>query len=596
LKRYLFLLALLSFHSLFALSYSARIVGVPFSNLKQQMEKASQVISAPEKQIPTLNILRLKVKNDIERITNVAVYFGYFNCRVESTLTTDETPKVLFSVTLGEQFSLGKLTLLWSDEILVQEDVKKRGKSDLIPIGPQEEDIASFQTGEPALGRRIVAMDRELIRSLKSRAFAFCKIIAKKITADQVTHTVDIAIEVQTGPMIRFGPTKVVGPTRVRPELFKSYQLWKEGQLYSPIPIEQTETALQKSGLFHTIQIEESANLGDNWSLPITIRVADGKPRTIGAGISYMTTYGGGVSAQWEHRNLRGLGRKLSLQASIWQKRRSATLSYTIPNFRRRKQDLLWVLEYDAQNYLPFTSSAVKASVLLNRPITRRSSILFGPSFERLESKRILSHKLYHLTKFPVQFRWSNANSPLDPTSGLSLNIRLIPAWQSLTPKFSYLIHNSSISGYTSFSEDTVTLALRLGIANVLGADKDDIPLPDRLFGGSENALRGYRTGSVSPLNEENKPIGGRSMLTASFDLRIRPREQLGWVVFYDVGNVYTSQLHRLDNPSLLHSVGIGARYTTPIGPLRFDIAFPLQRRKDIDPPFQLYFSIGQAF
>lgn len=595
-KRYLILLALLSTNVVYALSYSARIVGLSDSKLKSQMEKASQIVSSPEKEIPTLNILRLKVKNDIERITNVAVYYGYFDCHVESTITTDPTPKVFFSVQLGERYRFGALTLIWSDEELVLQDVRRREKPDLDPIGPQEEDIASFQTGTPALGKNIVAMDRELTRSLKMRSFAFCKIIAKKVTADQSTKSVDVAIEVQTGPMIRFGTTKIIGPTNACPELFKSYQLWEEGELYSPIPIEQTEISLQKSGLFHTIQIEEGTNLGEGWSLPITIRVADGKPRTIGAGISYMTTYGGGVSAEWEHRNLQGLGRKLSAQASLWQKRRSATLSYTIPNFRSRKQDLLWVLEYDAQNYLPFTSSAVKASVLLNRPITRRSSILLGPSFERLESKKILSHKLYHLVKFPVQFRWSSANSPLDPTSGLSLNIRLIPSWQYLTPKFSYLIHNSSISGYTSFSDDLVTLAVRLGIANILGAAKDDIPLPDRLFGGSENALRGYRTGSVSPMNEDGKPIGGRSMLTGSFDIRIRSQEQLGWVVFYDVGNVYSSQLHRLDNPGLLHSVGVGARYTTPIGPLRLDIAFPLQRRKDIDPPFQFYFSIGQAF
>jgi len=560
------------------------------------MERVSQTISSPDKTIPAVNILHLRVKSDVERITNVAIYHGYFSCRVEPTITTDPIPRVFFSVTLGENYSFDKLTLIWSDEDLTLRDIHKRKNPDLVPIGPQEEDAKSFQTGEPALGRKIIAIERELIRALRMRAFAFSKIVAKKVIADETTHTVDVAIEVQTGPMIRFGPTKIVGPTSVCDKVFNTHQLWEEGALYTPELLEKTEISLQKSGLFQTVQVEEGANLGEDWSLPITIRVCDGKARTIGAGISYMTTYGGGVSAEWEHRNLQGMGRKLSTQVAWWQKRRSATLSYTIPNFRERKQDLLWVLEYDAQNYLPFTSSAVKASLLLNRPLTRRSSILFGPSLERLESKRILSHKLYHLVKIPIQFRWSCANSPLDPTSGVSLNVRATPTWQYLEPRFSYFLHNSSVSGYHSFYEDTITLALRLGMANILGAPKEDIPLPDRIFGGTESALRGYKTGNVSPLNDEGKPTGGRSMITCSFDVRIRPQEQLGWVVFYDVGNVYTGELPRLTDLSLLHSVGFGARYSTPIGPLRFDIAFPLQRRKDIDPPFQFYFSIGQAF
>ena len=593
--RYLLCLLLLCISPAYALVYKAKITGVPNSALKREMMNSSLIISSPDKQVATLNVLRLRVKNDIERIKNTAVFFGYYNCSVEPIISESATPNIEFAVSLGDPFTLGTLTLLWSDQDIAEQDARSRGRLDQLK-GPSPEDMSSFEKGERALGSSILALDKELTRALRCRGFAFCKLIAKKIQADRQTNQVNIGLEVQTGPLVRFGSTHILGNTKVNKQVFKAYQTWKEGERYTPEQLENTETALIKSGLFDTVQIEESDQIEKNWSVPIIFRVSDAKPRTVGAGISYMTTYGAGVSAQWEHRNINGLGRKLSAQTALWQKQRSATLSYTIPHFKSKKQDLLWILEYDAQNYLPFTSSAVQASALLNRRLHRTTSILFGPSVERLESKKILSHQLYHLFKFPVQIRWSCANSPLDPTHGMALNVRLTPTWQYIDPRFSYLIHSSALSLYHSFAKESITLAARFGFSNIVGADKNTIPLPDRLFGGSENALRGYKTGSVSHLNEEAKPLGGRSMLTGSFEVRLRSEEKMGWVAFYDVGNVYSAQIPPLDQLSLLHSCGLGARYTTPIGPIRLDIAFPLQRRKGIDPIFQIYFSIGQAF
>ena len=377
--------------------------------------------------------------------------------------------------------------------------------------------------------------------------------------------------------------------------VFTANHQWKEGDLYSPKLLEGTESSLQHSGLFQSVQVEEGRELGEGWSLPITITVTESKPRTIGAGLNYTTTYGAGVSAEWEHRNLHGLGRKLSADLQLWQKMRTASLTYTIPAFGRCEQSLIWVLEYDHQHYLPFSSSAYKLSPLINHQITPRTDLVYGACFERLESSGIIGHKLYHLIKIPLQLQWSNANSPLDPTKGLSLNIHLTPSYQVLNPHYRYLIHASSLSGYQSIAEDRITFAARVGIGNIIGAGKNTIPLPDRFFGGSQNSLRGYKTGSVSPLDKYHEPVGGRSILTGSLEIRTRARG-LGWAAFYDVGNVFKKTIPDFRHRQILQSVGIGLRYSTPIGPLRLDVAFPLQRRRHIDPVCQIYFSIGQAF
>jgi translocation and assembly module TamA len=587
----------LLFSSLGALSYTASINGVSDPSLKSAMEKASLTCGTTEREVPSLNALRLRVNGDIERLNNVAVYNGYYNCSIETKIVGDIVPHVDFDIQLGNRFYFGQLSFLWNDQDMVVKDLAQRGENaSALAKGPSAKDTPSFRTGAPATGKAILALEAELVKSLRSRAFAFAKVISKEVLADRATGIVDITITVQTGPVVRFGPTKIIGNDRVKPSYILANQEWKQGELYSPKLLEKTENELQKTGLFQSVQIEESKELGDDWSLPITINLTESKPRTIGAGLSYTTTYGAGITGEWEHRNMQGKGRKLSFDLELWQKMRTASVSYTLPHFLSPDQSLVWILEHGHQSYLPFTSTDIKGSVLIDRQLTPQTEGVYGLCLERLESTGIIGYKRWHLVKVPLQLKWSNANAPLDPTKGFSVNVRLTPSYQFYAPHFSYLIQTTTLTAYRSILEDRLTFAVRAGIGDIIGASEHTIPLPDRFFGGSQNSLRGYKTGSVSPLKHHREPIGGRSMLTGTFEMRTRTAKNLGWVAFYDVGNVYRNSIPDAEHHPLLHSVGMGIRYGTPIGPLRLDIAFPLNRRRHIDPMFQLYFSIGQAF
>lgn len=580
-----------------ALAYTATVKGVSDSSVQEAMEKASSTLSSSNKAVPSLNALRLRAASDVERMRNIALYHGYFDCCITPVISGDTSPSVLFDVQLGPLFSFGQLSFDWNDKDMVIDDLNHRGNGALaLARGPTQKDTPSFRPGQPATGKAIIAMDAELIGALRRRAFAFARVTSKEVVADRTSRIIDIAYVVQTGPVVTFGPTVIMGAETVRPEFFAINQEWEKGELYSPTLLEKSENQLQRSGLFQSVQIEESDELGSDWSVPIVIRVTEAKQRTIGAGINYTTTYGAGVSAQWEHRNMQGIGRKLSLDVALWQKMRMASVSYTLPHFQRQDQSLTWIMEYDHQNYLPFTSSAIKLSSLINRQLTKRTNGIYGLCLERLESTGIIHHELWYLAKVPLQVKWSNANAPLDPTKGIAVNVRLTPTYQFNSPHFTYLIETLSLAAYRSALKDKITFALRAGMGNILGASHHAIPLPDRFFGGSQNSLRGYKTGSVSPLNNHRQPIGGLSMLTGSFEIRTRAQNGIGWVAFYDIGNVYRHVVPDPHRRPFLRSVGIGARYSTPIGPLRLDIAFPLNRRRHIDPLFQLYFSIGQAF
>ena len=84
-------------------------------------------------------------------------------------------------------------------------------------------------------------------------------------------------------------------------------------------------------------------------------------------------------------------------------------------------------------------------------------------------------------------------------------------------------------------------------------------------------------------------------MLEASVEARYRFTETIGGVAFIDGGQAFSSLEPSLSDP-LLWGAGLGIRYYTPIGPVRLDVATPLNRRKNIDDAFQIYVSLGQAF
>jgi outer membrane translocation and assembly module TamA len=154
-----------------------------------------------------------------------------------------------------------------------------------------------------------------------------------------------------------------------------------------------------------------------------------------------------------------------------------------------------------------------------------------------------------------------------------------------------------------------------------------DIPLPERFFAGGASSHRGFPDNQAGPRDlKTGFPLGGKAMLVAGTELRFPVLgNTLGGVLFHDAGNVYSSvsdisfrvrQRDRQDFNYMVHAVGIGFRYRTPIGPLRLDLSYGVnpprffgfkgtteELLRNLGSPtdqrinrFQFHFSLGQAF
>jgi translocation and assembly module TamA len=555
------------------LGYEVLITGVEQATLKKAFASSSACFQEKEKPIPTIALLKRRAQSDLEKMTELAHYYGYYSAKVSFVLQMAPQIGVHFTVHLGPQYTLKNLELVSTDTEAIPKPKATIGKA--------------------ITTKDILTYEKELVWELKKKGYATAKVAKKDIFVDAADHTVTVRFHVDNGPLVHFGPTKIIGNKTVLAKTIEKNILYKEGDRYDPLKIEQTESALEDTSLFSSVTISQDELL--NGTLPLDIHVHESKHKSVGAGVSYTTSWGPGIIAEWENKNLGGKGEKLTFKTEVWERYQTALLSLAKPKFHGTNQDMIWLAEYDKIQTLAFDSRSYNISPLIQWRIHPRTEISYGGRFEWLNAKNFEGNHDYYLIKAPLQLKWSNANNLLDPTKGQTLNVKFTPTSQLKAPHFIYGIQNTTLTTYYTIPSNVLTIALKATFGNIIGAARHTIPAPDRLYGGTENGLRGYRAYTVSPLHDHKIPIGGRSLLMGSVEARFRTQGAFGWALFYDVGNVYSTNIPKITIHQL-QSVGGGIRYNTPLGPLRFDVAVPLNPRANIDSHFQIYFSIGQAF
>jgi outer membrane translocation and assembly module TamA len=136
---------------------------------------------------------------------------------------------------------------------------------------------------------------------------------------------------------------------------------------------------------------------------------------------------------------------------------------------------------------------------------------------------------------------------------------------------------------------------------DVIVSEVDDLPASERFFAGGDVTVRGFaldRLGRPDTLDEDGFPLGGNALMIFNMEARARIVGPVSAVGFLDTGNVFRRAAD-IDLTQLRSAVGVGLRYRSPVGPIRFDVGFKV-RRDEIagqrEKPYELHFSFGQAF
>lgn len=569
------------------ISYTVRFEGLQDQKTLKTIRSLSQLMALRKKPPSSVNALRFRAESDIPELTRALQAAGYLEAQV-SVHIEEEFP----NYTAVVEIEPGPLYGIDSYKIRL---VGPHGdqESDAPLIDPEMVGISGWQ---PATTSLILESELNALNLLSQLGFPLATFQNREIVASGKTKGVVITITIDTGPLSLFGDTTIIGNDTVCSFLIEQSIGWCRGIRYDSCLVDSTQGALMDTGLFSSVYVTHDKELRENGELPMRIEVSETKHKSVSLGASYQTTYGPGAVLGWENRNINGLGRKLSLQADISQRAHSGIATFLVPNFRTLGQSMIYQAQAAQESIKPYTKHSYSFLTRFDKQINPYVYFSVGPRIEYMRVSSSVDNGNFLLLEAPLYLRWSNVSDFLNPESGFRFDYRGTFAVNVQHAKEFYYSQVAMLCTYLPIGPSRgLVLAQKITLGTIFSNGLGAVPVPNRFFGGSEDNLRGYRYFTVSPLNEDGKPIGGRSALYYSFEPRFRLSEMFGVVPFFDIGNVYSESLPNFEG-EWRKSVGIGLRYFSFFGPLRLDVAFPLDRRKGLDPRWWIFVSVGQTF
>ncbi|MCA3349962.1 MAG: outer membrane protein assembly factor [Roseomonas sp.] len=456
--------------------------------------------------------------------------------------------------------------------------------------------------GDPARPADILTVEEALLRELRRAGHPLASVVAREAVVDHDTKTMDITWRIAPGPLADFARPSVAGTTRTNPAMLERLAARRlEGQPYSPERLERARRALMGLGVFGFVQAEEGKALDPSGRLPVHFQLQERPRHVVGGRFGFETNYGLTASGYWEDRNIFGGAERLRLEGEIARigetgiedatYRAFATLR--TPEFLGRDLQSTSQIGAVRERLRAYDRDAALASFVLEHRLSDTMAIAAGPNYEEGRIGRDGDMEAFRLFGLTGIFRYDNTTNPLDPRQGQRFTF-------SATPYYSAMDANSftrALAIGTSYFDilgngDSV-LALRAALGSAPGADRDEITLDKRFYAGGGGSVRGYTYQSIGPRDAANRPLGGASLVEGSIEWRQRLSQNWGMAAFLDAGSV--GEEAKPDFSRLRAGTGLGIRYLTAIGPLRFDVGVPLDRQKD-DPSFAIYIGFGQAF
>ena len=483
-------------------------------------------------------------------------------------------------------------------------------------------DQLALKIGDPIEAARIQGAEANIALVLPQRGYPFVEVGERDIILNDTgpEATGDYTLPVTTGPRSSFGRLVTTGDPVFGLDHLNVFPRFKEGELYDARLTDDLRDALVATSLFSTVSVEPRrtgrAAADGTEEVDLLVRQVKGPARTLNAQAGYSTGQGFRVEGQWQHRNL--FPPEGALIAGVVAGTQEQGVSGTFRRSNAGKRDRTFTLlasanrsNYDA--FEAFTGTLSARWSYDSTPIwQKRFTYYYGAelvgtnedtfSFARNDRVR----RTYGIAAIPLQGQFDTSDSLLNPTRGYRLKLNLSPETSVRAGVRPYV--RAMVEGtYYQPIGDSLVIAARARAGSILGISRDELAPSRRYYGGGGGSVRGYgyqRLGPFEPVSTltpnkdgeidlaDLKPIGGRSLNEFALEARYRFGDY-GIVPFIDAGNSYESSMPK--GSDLRFGAGIGGRFYTNFGPLRVDVATPLNPRKG-DSRIALYISIGQAF
>lgn len=572
-------------------------------------------------------------KRDEETIANLYRFNGFHSVKVTSNAAENYKGKpgqvaVTYQIEEGPQWLVSKFTTEGIDE------------KDFAALEPR----LSVAPGEP-YSTVSMDLDRNLILEYYFRHGYPKAAVEWKITPQtepgERQPKVDLLCRLTPGPQEFVRGVEVLGLTRTNPKLVRKHLDIHEGDPLSLPDIDRVQRNLDNLGVFARVDSAIENPDGDESYKYVLYDVDEASRYNVRVGVGAEIAQLGATTANLSQPEGRtgfsprflldvdridflGTGDTISFDGRYSNLEQRLGLNYVLPHFlNEHGSSLTFSALYDvAANVQTFSAKREETSVQLSQKLSKPSTILFSYAYRRVSTYNIaIPDLLVPQLAQPVRIGIFSANyvqdrrdSPTNPTKGIYNTLAVGIASNVLGSQRNFLrVLGRNATYYRLPRHMVLARQVTFGVIKPYSTSAslsplDAVPLPERFFGGGDLTNRGFGENQAGPRDIGSSvgpdgtatqptgfPIGGNALFFNNVELRFPLYgANIDGVLFHDMGNIFTNldsvsfRVHQNNDQDfnyMVHAVGFGLRYRTPVGPIRADFAY------SINPPHFVGFS-----
>ncbi len=537
-----------------------------------------------------------KLVGDLDNVTSFYRDRGFLKFKVVSSQVSLSDDKRYVTINLqvdeGDQYRVGQVDVTGTQSAAIQQ-------------------MVTLKRGQVFSQARLRETQKNFSETLGKQGFAFAKIdVVPRV--NEINKTVDLTFELKRGQRTYVRRINVRGNYRTKDEVFRREMRQLESSFYSKQAVERSRQRIQRLPYVSGVKIQTSPVVGAGDQVDLDIIVTEQSSNQFTAGVGYSQSNGILFNLGLTQNNFMGTGKSLSVAGTRSETDQSFKLSYNNPYHTIDGIGRGFRVYYDKSDASEDTTSdylsdKYGASVNYTFPIDEDDSLRFSLGAEQRTIKSTTSSP-DHINQFvqdngtdftqligSMSYVHDTRNRSIFPTKGARHSLILEAGLPGSDLEYYKLKYSGSV--YRPVSDD-ITAVLKANVSYGDGyGDSNELPFFENFYSGGIRTVRGFEHNSLGPPDSSDDAKGGNLSVNATAEMRfpipfVTDVKGLQGSVFVDAGNVFADEF---DAGEVRYSAGVGMTWVSPIGPLTFSYAKPLNAEDD-DKVQELQFSVGANF
>jgi outer membrane protein insertion porin family len=567
---------------------------------------------------------REALAGDIERLRSFYLDRGYAGFDVTSTQVSISPDKSEIFITLnvdeGPQFRIGDI----------------RFEGDLKISQSEAQELLTISSGDMFSRGKVNESTEALRQRLGAEGFAFADVQGLAEMAGD-GESIDLVVAVEPGQRTYVRRIEFFGNTTTQDEVLRREMVQLEGAPASTDSIALSRQRLERLGFFSEVEVDVRSVPGQSDLLDVTYNVKEQPSGSVSASVGFSQSAGVIYGVGLAQNNFLGTGNRVNVGAQKSDTFTSVNFAFTDPYWTldgiSRGYNLFYrETDYGDSDISTFSTDAYGAGINFGYPISELSRLNFGASIEDLTVKtyndtaseilRYVDEQGAKAQSLKLTGSWTrnNLNRGIMPTAGNYQRLSVETAAPGSDAEY-YKLRARAQQLFPINDDHTWALKFsgNLGYADTLGSN-DPFPFYENFYAGGLGSVRGFTSNTLgqrtTPTRDggRDRTLGGNILVEGSAEVLfplpfIENQSAFQTSLFLDAGNTFLSSCYDVreadvgrqqcssgvDLSDLRYSIGIGFSWLTPVGPLTFSFAEPLNDESGDDTQF-FQFSLGQTF